>query len=164
MTPEEIHALPYRPNVGIMLVNPSGKIFVAQRLDSPGPAWQMPQGGIDKNEDPNVAALRELEEETGISPQNVTVIAKTKNWLQYDFPLELISKIAKGKYRGQKQIWFLMQFHGEDHQINIETAHPEFSNWKWSDRQDLVANIVPFKRHIYAGVLTEFKDFLIGAG
>ncbi len=160
MSPEEIAALPYRPNVGVMLVNPKGKIFVAQRIDSPGPAWQMPQGGIDKGEKSKAAALRELEEETGVVADLVTIVTKSKGWLRYDFPLELVSKVTGGRFRGQQQRWYLMQYHGNDDQITIETKHPEFSNWKWSEPSELVANIVPFKREVYAQVLAEFSDFL----
>ncbi len=160
MTSEEINLLPYRPNVGIMLVNSDGHIFVAQRLDSPGPAWQMPQGGIDRGEAPQPAALRELEEETGITRDLVDIVCETADWLQYDFPHEIVPKVTKGKFRGQKQMWFLMRFLGDDRQINIATKHPEFSEWKWSDPEDLVANIVPFKRQVYALVLGEFSPYL----
>jgi len=161
MTPEQIAALPYRPNVGIMLVNSSNRIFVAQRLDSPGPAWQMPQGGIDNGEDARTAALRELTEETGVAPDFVSVEAEIPDWITYDFPHELVPNITKGKFRGQKQRWFLMRFLGDDSQINIETEHPEFSEWKWQDPTLLVENIVPFKQSVYTHVLAEFGRFLL---
>ena len=160
MTPEEIQALPYRPNVGIMLVNRDDRVFVAQRLDSKNDAWQMPQGGIDKGEDPQTAALRELEEETGVRPDLVRVVAQTGDWLSYDLPDELIPRIWGGKYRGQKQHWFLLRFLGDDDQIDIETDHPEFSRWEWIDPSELVDRIVPFKRDVYARVLREFLDHL----
>ncbi len=149
--------LPYRPNVGIMLVNQTGGVFVAQRLDSPGSAWQMPQGGIDSGEEPRGAALRELEEETGVSPEQVDVLGALPEWLYYDFPADLVSKVAKGRFKGQKQRWFLMRFLGSDSDINIDTEHPEFSEWKWVEHTQLVANIVPFKRDVYQRVIDEFK-------
>ncbi len=160
MTPEEIYALPYRPNVGIMLANPDGMVFVAQRIDSPGPAWQMPQGGIDPGEDPEPAALRELEEETGVTPNLVSVAAQSTDWLTYDLPHDLVSKIWKGRWRGQKQRWFLMRYHGVDNQIDIKTEKPEFTRWKWISPDDLVENIVPFKRQVYSQILAEFREFL----
>ena len=160
MTPDQINALPYRPNVGIMLVNRDGRVFVAQRLDSENDAWQMPQGGIDKGEDPRAAALRELQEETGVSPDLVRIEAQTPDWLCYDFPHELAPRTCGGKYRGQKQRWFLMRFLGDDNQIDIETEHPEFSRWEWIDPADLVDRIVPFKRDVYAQVLREFSGHL----
>lgn len=160
LTQADIEKLPYRPNVGVMVVNQLGKVFVAQRLDHHYDAWQMPQGGIDEGEDPRAAALRELEEETGISAQLVTVEAETKGTVPYELPLELIPKLWKGKYRGQMQKWFLLRFHGTDADINIETEDPEFSSWKWLDPADLADAIVPFKRDVYVKVLEEFKGHL----
>jgi len=153
MTPEEIDALPYRPNVGVMLMNAEGRVFVGQRKDWPEPAWQMPQGGIDAGEEPEAAALRELEEEIGVPPELVEIVARTPDWVTYDLPPELLGRMWKGRYRGQKQIWFLMRFLGADDQIDIATAHPEFSDWTWLDPAHLVENIVPFKRAAYEEVV-----------
>ncbi len=155
MTPQEIARLPYRRNVGIMLINAAGQVFVGQRKDYQGDAWQMPQGGIDAGEDPRNAALRELEEETGISPDLIEIEAETDGWHAYDLPHELVAKLWKGRYRGQEQKWFLMRFHGRDSDVNIETEHPEFEAWKWIDKDALIGAIVPFKRAVYESVLAE---------
>lgn len=160
MTPEDLAKLPYRKNVGVMLVNAEGGVFVGQRVDSQEPAWQMPQGGIDKGEDAREAALRELEEETGVSPDLVTIEAETDGWIAYDLPLEIASRIWKGRFRGQKQKWYLMRFHGRDDQINIVVAHQEFSEWRWLPAGELVDNIVPFKREVYEQVVAAFADHL----
>jgi putative (di)nucleoside polyphosphate hydrolase len=156
MTPDEIAQLPYRPCVGVMLANTRGLIFVGQRLDRDTDAWQMPQGGVDPGEKTLDAALRELWEETGIKANLVTLEAESRGLIAYDLPHEIVPKIWKGRYRGQEQKWFLFRFHGSDDQINIETAHPEFSRWMWMPKDQLVANIVPFKREVYDKVLTEF--------
>lgn len=158
MTPEEIAKLPYRPNVGIMLVNSANHVFVAQRKDRFQDAWQMPQGGIDRGEDARVAALRELEEETGVTQNLVDIIAESDGWLPYDLPHDVVPKLWGGKYRGQEQKWFLMRFLGQDHQVNIETEHPEFSDWCWQPVDQLVEKIVPFKREVYARVVQEFQS------
>jgi putative (di)nucleoside polyphosphate hydrolase len=160
MTPEEIHALPYRENVGVMLVNAQGHVFVGQRIDNLNDAWQMPQGGIDKGEDPQAAALRELEEETGVSPALVTIEAQTDDWIAYDLPHDLVPRIWKGRFRGQKQKWFLMRFHGTDDQVKIEQEHQEFSAWRWLPSDQLVDNIVPFKREVYEQVLQAFAPHM----
>lgn len=156
MTPEEIAKLPYRKNVGVMLMNADGGVFVGQRLDNEGPAWQMPQGGIDKGEDAKTAALRELEEETGVSPDLVTLVAETDGWIAYDLPHDIVPRIWKGRYKGQEQKWFLLRFHGTDDQVNIEVDHQEFSAWRWLPVAELVENIVPFKRAVYEQVVNEF--------
>ncbi|KIC51814.1 RNA pyrophosphohydrolase [Tateyamaria sp. ANG-S1] len=160
MTPEEIEKLPYRKNVGVMVMNGDGLVWVGQRKDRFKDAWQMPQGGVDKGEDAQAAALRELEEETSISPALVDVVAETADWLPYELPHDLIPQLWKGKYRGQKQKWFLLRFNGSDAQIDLETAHPEFSAWKWMSPAELPEAIVPFKRDVYVRVLEEFAPHL----
>tara|TARA_R110002111_G_scaffold221009_1_gene283324 strand:- start:112 stop:594 length:483 start_codon:yes stop_codon:yes gene_type:complete len=144
----------YRPNVGIMLLNKEGKVFVAQRLDSPGPAWQMPQGGIDEGEDYQTAALRELEEETSIA--HVDILKESDGWYFYDLPPELQGKIWGGEYLGQRQKWFLMRYLGADSDINLETIHPEFSAWKWVAPSELISLAVPFKVEIYQALVEDF--------
>ena len=150
--------LPYRSNVGIMMVNKTGYIFVGQRLDNNQNAWQMPQGGIDAGEDPETAAYRELLEETGVNHQNVRFLASSSRWLSYDLPEDLIPTLWNGKFRGQKQKWFLFKFLGKDGDINIATEHPEFSKWKWISKENLLEEIVPFKKSVYENVLKEFKN------
>ncbi len=162
MTPDQIATLPYRPCVGVMLLNADGKVFVGQRNDRFGDAWQMPQGGVDKGEDVRDAALRELWEETGVTNDLVQILDQTQDWLTYDLPHDIVPKIWKGRYRGQKQIWFLMRYAGHDDQVNIATEHPEFTKWRWMDTDQLVTNIVPFKREIYSQVLTAFAGHLSG--
>ncbi|KHQ53553.1 RNA pyrophosphohydrolase [Mameliella alba] len=161
MTPEDIAALPYRRNVGVMLVNAQGHAFVGQRIDSEVPAWQMPQGGIDKGEDPRDAALRELEEETGVSRDLVTVEAETEGWIAYDLPHDIVPRIWKGRYKGQEQKWFLLRFHGTDDQVRLDADdHQEFSEWCWLPADEVVEQIVPFKRPVYAQVIAAFRDHL----
>ena len=159
MTPEEIAKLPYRPNVGVMMINRDNLVFVAQRKDRYKDAWQMPQGGVDKGEDARLAALRELEEETGVTSDLVEILAESKTWLPYDLPREVVPNFWGGKYRGQEQKWFLIRFTGRDDQIDIETDHPEFSDWCWQPVDQLVEKIVPFKREVYARVVEEFREF-----
>lgn len=158
MTPEEIAKLPYRPCVGVMLINADGHVFVGQRNDRDVDAWQMPQGGVDKGEAPQDAALRELWEETGVTADLVEVIAETDGWLPYDLPHDIVPRIWKGRYRGQEQKWFLLRFNGTDDQVNIQTEHPEFTEWRWLPVDQLVDNIVPFKRDVYAKVVAAFEQ------
>lgn len=160
MTPDEIAKLPYRPCVGLMLMNAEGRIFVGQRNDRHTDAWQMPQGGVDKGEDPRDAALRELCEEAGVTADLVEIMAETDGWLPYDLPHEIVPHIWKGRYRGQEQKWFLLRFTGRDDQINIETAHPEFTRWKWQEPGNLTKEIVPFKRDVYERVMEAFEGYL----
>jgi putative (di)nucleoside polyphosphate hydrolase len=148
--------LPYRPCVAVMLFNKTGWVFVAKRIDQTAEAWQMPQGGVDEGEDPKSAVMRELQEEIGTN--NVEIIRELDEWITYDLPEELIPQIWGGKFRGQKQKWFAMRFLGEDSEINIQTAHPEFSAWKWAERHTLPDLIVPFKRELYKHVVEKFKE------
>lgn len=161
MTPDQIADLPYRPCVGIMLANTRGQVFVAQRKDRDTDAWQMPQGGVDKGENCRDAALRELQEETSITPDLVTIETETVGLIRYDLPHELVPNIWKGRYRGQEQKWYLMRFHGFDHQIDLATETQEFTAWKWMAPEALVATIVPFKRAVYEQVLAEFGPRLL---
>jgi putative (di)nucleoside polyphosphate hydrolase len=153
-------ALPYRPAAGVMLINREAKVFVAQRLDSTLEAWQMPQGGLNEDEDAEAGALRELEEETGIARDKVEILARCPAELYYDLPDDLVGKLWKGRWRGQRQSWFLARFLGSDDDVNIETEHPEFRAWKWAEPDELPAMIVPFKRKLYEDVLSAFREWL----
>ena len=156
MTDHPRDRLPYRQCAGIVLFNREGNVFVGKRLDQTGSAWQLPQGGIEKEEPPRTAALRELEEETGAS--SVTVLAEASKWLTYELPDELTGKVWNGKYRGQIQKWFAMQFTGDEGEINpTNVKNPEFSNWRWARLNDLPLIAVPFKRHIYEAIAAEFS-------
>jgi putative (di)nucleoside polyphosphate hydrolase len=152
--------LPYRPCVGVVLIDARGLVFAGQRLDSPSPAWQMPQGGIDAGEKPREAAYRELWEETGVTRDKVEFIGKTHGWVTYDLPPELLGKVWGGKYRGQKQKWFLFRFTGKDSDIQIASDHPEFSTWRWITADEMVDSIVPFKRAVYETVVRSFRAYL----
>jgi len=141
----------------MMLVNDKKQIFVARRIDTKAEAWQMPQGGIDGDETPEQAAMRELTEETGTD--KAKIIKSGADWFSYDLPDHLAARLWRGRYRGQKQKWFLMQFLGEDSDINLATQHPEFDRWKWASPDQLAELIVPFKRELYLAILAEFKDY-----
>jgi putative (di)nucleoside polyphosphate hydrolase len=152
--------LPYRPCAGVMLVNDEGLVFVGQRSDSSSEAWQMPQGGIDKGETADQAALRELGEEAGVSADLVEIMAQSATEHFYDLPADLIGRMWGGKYRGQRQYWYLVRFLGTDSDINIATEHQEFRAWRWADLDTLPDLIVPFKRDLYAALVAEFGAIL----
>ena len=134
--------LPYRPCVGVMLIDARGMVFAGQRIDNPSPAWQMPQGGIDGDETPREAAYRELMEETGVTRDKVEFVGKTHGWVTYDLPPDLLGRVWGGKYRGQRQKWFLFRFKGQDADVKIATAHPEFSTWRWILADEMAQSIV----------------------
>ena len=155
-------SLPYRPCVGVMLVNRAGLAFVGQRIDTKeGDFWQMPQGGVDDGEDLRAAALRELWEETGVEKRHVEIVAQTREELLYDLPEELLGKLWKGKYRGQRQHWFLLRFSGNDEDVRLDAHNPpEFNDWKWVRPEHLPDLIVPFKKRVYRTVLEEFGPLI----
>jgi putative (di)nucleoside polyphosphate hydrolase len=136
-------------------LNPHGLVFVARRIDTPADAWQLPQGGIDKGEKPRAAAFRELEEETGTA--RAEILAKTRGWISYDLPADLVPRVWNGRFRGQKQKWFAMRFLGRDSDIDIATEHPEFDAWKWAPIDSLPEVIVAFKRALYVELVRQFK-------
>ncbi|WP_295071638.1 RNA pyrophosphohydrolase [Tabrizicola sp.] len=156
----DVESLPYRPCVGVVLIDARGMVFAGQRIDSPSPAWQMPQGGIDDGEKPREAAYRELWEETGVTRDKVEFVAKTHGWVTYDLPTELLGKVWGGKFRGQRQKWFLFRFKGTDSDIKIASEHPEFSTWRWILADEMVESIVPFKRAVYDKVIRSFRAYL----
>ncbi|MDP3341557.1 RNA pyrophosphohydrolase [Frigidibacter sp.] len=160
LTEAEAAALPYRPCVGVVLINAEGRIFAGRRIDSDAPAWQMPQGGIDEGEKPRQAALRELWEETGVTEDLVEFLAKSPDWVTYDLPPELLGRVWGGRFRGQKQRWFLYRFTGRDDQVNIATDHAEFSEWRWIGAEEMIEAIVPFKRAVYEEVVAAFRGHL----
>lgn len=147
--------LPMRIGVGIIVLNKENQVFVGKRKDNPGDNWQMPQGGIDKNENFKTAMRRELMEETSI--KNFKIIREIKQLYEYELPSNLIGIIWKGKFRGQKQKWFIVKFLGEDYDVNINTKHPEFIDWKWIDPKKLPDVIVNFKKNLYLDLLKEIK-------
>mgnify|MGYP006268111311 FL=1 len=155
---EKFQNLPLRNGVGIAVLNKENKIFVAKRIDNPSDFWQMPQGGIDDGEDYFDAALRELKEETSI--KTVELIKEVSNFTTYDLPDRLLGIIWKGKYKGQKQKWFIVKFKGEENEINIKTKHPEFLDWKWIDIKDLTTKVVDFKLHVYKEIQKELEKVI----
>ena len=150
--------LPLRSGVGIVLLNKNNKIFVAKRIDNPKNFWQMPQGGVDEGEDFLKAAFRELEEETSI--KNVKLIKELDGTITYELPERLLGVIWKGRYRGQKQKWFLMRFTGDDNEININTKNPEFLDWKWIELDLITDLVVDFKHHVYKEVKEKVKKII----
>ena len=155
--------LPYRPCAGVVLIDDRGLVFAGRRIDrSPDqpPAWQMPQGGIDEGETPREAALRELTEETGIDPSLVEVLDETPHWVFYDLPPEMVGRIWKGRYGGQCQKWLALRFLGQDTDIRIDTAHPEFDQWRWAGVSELQAIVAPFKREVYRTIVEGFSPLL----
>ena len=151
--------LPYRPSIGLMILNNKLEVFVGRRIDTKGDAWQMPQGGIDDGETPIDAAYREMKEEIGTN--NAKSIAETKQWYKYDLPNHLIKKLWDGRYRGQRQKWFLMQYQGNDDDIKIDSGEIEFAAWKWVNIEELTQIIVPFKKKLYLSVIEEFRDIFL---
>ncbi|MDA7829047.1 RNA pyrophosphohydrolase [bacterium] len=149
------HKLPMRVGVGIILLNNKNQVFVGKRKDNPGDKWQMPQGGVDKGEDFITAMRRELHEETSI--KNIKIIKEISQIYEYELPENLIGIIWKGKFRGQKQKWFIAKFLGNENEINLNTSHPEFIEWKWIDAEILPKVIVEFKKNLYLSLLKEIK-------
>jgi putative (di)nucleoside polyphosphate hydrolase len=149
---------PYRPCVGIMLVNRQNQILVAKRINFTGNHWQMPQGGIDGNETPQAAAFREMKEEIGTN--HAELLAECPDWHAYDLPSKLSQDIWNGRYRGQTQKWFAFRFLGQDSDINLDTEEPEFCAWRWANAEDLLDLIVPFKRDVYEKVIEVFQPIL----
>ncbi|MEO1542664.1 MAG: RNA pyrophosphohydrolase [Pseudomonadota bacterium] len=166
--------LPYRPCVGLMVLNAQGQVWIGRRSgqeklrdksgdqsEVPPKWWQMPQGGIDRGETPVEAAYRELFEETGIAADQVEIVAESANWVKYDLPKELLGRIWKGRFRGQTQRWFVMRYKGSDGDINITPDDPEmieFDQWRWADVDELMGLVIPFKREVYEAVLAEFGE------
>ena len=150
--------LPLRIGVGIILLNKENLVFVGKRKDNPINKWQMPQGGVNKNEDFVTAMRRELREETSI--ENIEILKEINQWLEYELPEKLVGIIWKGKFRGQKQKWFIVKFTGNDSEINLKTKHPEFIEWKWVEMNELPEIIVDFKKKVYKKILIELKKFI----
>ena len=150
--------LPMRTGVGIIVLNNNNQVFVGKRKDNPGDKWQMPQGGVDKGEDFITAMRRELIEETSI--KNIKILKEIQNMYQYELPKNLVGIIWKGKFRGQRQKWFITKFLGKDDEINLNTQHPEFIDWKWIDPQDLPEVIVDFKKKLYLNLLKEINQVI----
>jgi len=150
----------YRIGVGAMVINSQKKIFVGKRIDNNSNSWQMPQGGVDSGEDEDVAVFRELYEETGIDKNSVKIIKKSSQYFYYNLPYNLQKKFWGGKYLGQKQRWYILQFEADDSIININLESPEFCEWQWVDKHEIIDLIVNFKKQLYRDVLNEFNKFL----
>ncbi len=150
----------YRPNVGVVLIDARGRVFAGQRVDQTVPAWQMPQGGIDPGETVRAAALRELEEETGVAAALVEPLAETERWFAYDLPPDLARRMWRGRFKGQAQRWVALRFLGRDDDIDLARHHREFASWAWLTPAEVEAGIIPFKRPIYRAVLAEFRRLL----
>ena len=155
---ENYENLPLRSGVGVAVLNKKNEVFVAQRIDNPKNYWQMPQGGVDNGEDFYKAALRELEEETSI--KSVSLIKEVDSFTTYHLPKNLLGIIWKGKYKGQKQKWFILKFNGDEKEININTKKPEFLNWKWINIKNLTDEVVEFKKHVYKEIQKEIKKII----
>ena len=155
---KEFQDLPYRSGVGIVVLNKNNKVFVARRIDNPKNFWQMPQGGVDKNEDFLTAAFRELDEETSI--KSVELIKELDGFITYNLPDHLLGIIWKGKYKGQTQKWFVMRFIGEDSEININTKHPEFLEWRWVELSEITKLVVNFKLDLYQEVQRKVEKII----
>ena len=150
--------LPLRIGVGAIVLNNKNKVFVGKRKDNPVNKWQMPQGGVDKNESSLIAIKRELDEETSI--KNIKILKEIDGWFEYELPKNLLGIVWKGKFRGQKQKWFIVRFTGEESEINLKTKHPEFIEWKWVEVDDLTKVIVDFKKGVYKKLVVELKKFI----
>ena len=155
---EKTKNLPLRDGVGIVVLNEKNKIFVAKRIDNPKNFWQMPQGGVDKGENYLSAALRELEEETSI--KSVSLIKEIDGYTTYDLPVHLLGIIWKGRFKGQKQKWVVMKFHGNNNEINLKTKKPEFLDWKWTDLENITDTVVDFKLDVYKKLKEEVKKII----
>ena len=155
---KKLDNLPLRDGVGIVVLNKSNKIFVGKRIDNPKNFWQMPQGGVDEGEDYLKAALRELKEETSIN--SISLVKEIDGFISYNLPSNLLGIIWKGKYKGQKQKWFIMKFTGQDSEININTKKPEFLDWRWADLETITDTVVDFKLKVYKKLIIEVKKII----
>ena len=162
---DQIDPKRYRPNVGLALFHKNGLVFVAKRIATDGPyQWQMPQGGVDRGEVPADAALRELEEEIGVRAEHVDLLEETTDWLHYDFPIDVRTKMKpRGRYLGQRQKWYAFRFKGRDADIRLDLHTPEFVDWRWAPLQSTPGLVIPFKRPVYEEVAQRFKKYSVGA-